>query len=80
MEEKEKEFLEYVVEQLYLTLNKNPAQQQIRSLAHTLIQDFKEEIQEFDKVMLSELESTREELENAKDKLSKINAILTEDI
>ena len=76
LEDKEIEFKEYVIDQIQLALGVDGRQIQVRMLAHTLIQDFKEEVEGFNKAMCEELEKTREELENANNKLSRINDII----
>ena len=68
LEEKEKEFKEYVAEQLRLILVVgNPTINVLRNTAHNLIQDFKEEIEGFNLAMSEELEQTKEELERYKE-------------
>jgi hypothetical protein len=68
LEEKEKEFKEYVAEQLRLVLVVGiPTDNVLRNAAHNLMQDFKEEIEGFNMAMSDELEQTREELDKYKD-------------
>jgi len=71
LEDKEKEFKEYVVGQLSLLTGTNTQNMlpTIRNVAHTLIQDFKEEIEGFNVAMSEELENTKEELNKYKEAL-----------
>ena len=71
LEEKEKEFLGYVVKQLeaipQIHFNYEAMDRARRNTAHNLIQDFKEEIEGFNLAMNEELEQTKEELERYKE-------------
>ena len=68
LEDKEKEFKEYIVEQLRLRLMTGTPQN-LKEVAHNLIQDFKEEIEGFNVAMSEELENTKEELNKYKEAL-----------
>ena len=80
LEEKEKEFKEYVYSMIVSLVSAYSPQEiqstqtgssetslKIRTLAHNLIQDFKEEIEGFNLAMSEELEKTKEELERYKE-------------
>lgn len=69
LEEKEAEFKEYVIGQLnVLTGPKCIAMEKaIRSIAHNLIQDFKEETESFNTVMEEELTECKEQIERFKE-------------
>ena len=67
LEEREAEFKSYVVEKLKLTLHSEPTPQDLRTLAHNLIQDFKEEIEGFNTAMEEELAECKEQIEHFKE-------------
>jgi len=70
LEDKEKEFKEYVTEQLRLTLViGTPTINVLRNVAHNIIQDMKEELDGFNSVMEDELSRVKEELDKYKDAL-----------